>query len=96
MLLKVITTTLVITGLVLLLTIPFLMASKPVDGTDKELAEYSVKILLVFGATCISWLAAAISSVFLLRRTRKEFSANQKENMKGLIEGTLRDHENKN
>ena len=92
MLLKVITTALVLTGIAMLIGFPFLTGNRPTEGSDAELARYGARLLAYFGVTCIAWLGAAVCAIILVRRTRKEFAESQKEIMRGLVEGTLRDH----
>jgi len=95
MLLKVLTTTFVIFGLGLLVGLPFVMGHKPSGEDQVELARYGTRVLAYFGVTSLAWVTAAFCAVLLMRRTRKQYADEQKENLKGLIEGTLRDHERK-
>lgn len=95
MFLKVLTTALVICGLVMVFAIPYMLGQRP-ETTDKlELAQYGTRVLLFFGLTCFVWIGAAFCSVLLMRRARVEFLEDQGDNIKGLIEGTLKDHERK-
>jgi hypothetical protein len=93
--LKVLTTAFVVCGLVMVFMVPYVLDQRPVDGTKLELARFGTSVLLYFGLTCFVWIGAAICSVVLLRRARVEFLGEQGENIKGLIEGTLKDHERK-
>ena len=95
MLLKVLTTAFVMIGLGLLIGLPFVIGDKPSSDDQIELARYGARALAYFGASCMVWIAAALCSVLLMRRTRNELAESQKENMEGLIEGTLQDHERK-
>ncbi|HXH61712.1 MAG TPA: hypothetical protein VNI20_10190 [Fimbriimonadaceae bacterium] len=95
MLLKVLTTALVLLGLGLLLGLPFMIGAKP-QGADKiELAHYGARLVTYFAATAFSWVGAALCASLLVRRAKREYLDDQRELMQGLIEGTLRDHERK-
>ncbi len=95
MLLKVLTTAFVIMGFGLLIVLLFVMINKPSGENESELVIYGTRILVYFGVSCLSWIAAAFCAVLLMRRTRNELVESQKENINSLIEGTLRDHERK-
>ena len=95
MFVKVVTTALVLIGLAMLVGLPFLLGARPDDGNKEELARYGTRLLTYFGVTCLVWLSAAFSAVFVMRSIKKQLVDEQKENLKGMIEGTLRDHERK-
>ena len=93
MFLKVLTTAFVVCGLALLLAMPSLVGARP-DGEDKLLmAQYGTRLLTFFAVTSLFWVGAAVCAVLLARRTRLEYLERQRENLAGLIEGALRDHE---
>lgn len=95
MLLKVLTTTFVIFGIGLLVGFPFVMGERPSGEDQVELARYGARVLGYFGLACLSWIAAAFCAVLMMRRAKNEIADEQRENMKSMIEGTLRDHERK-
>ena len=95
MFLKVLTTAFVVCGLALLFAMPALVGARPEGGDKLELAQYGTRLLTFFLVTSTVWLGAAICAVVLARRTRREYLERQRENLTGLIEGALRDHERK-
>ncbi len=95
MFLKILTTAFVLCGLVMVFATPFVLGQRPPDNDKLELARYGSRVLMFFGLTCFAWIGAATCAVILLRRTRVVFLEEQGENIKGLIEGTLHDHERK-
>ena len=92
MFVKIVTTALVLIGLALLAGLPFALRERPVDGDQETLARYGAWLLTYFGATCLVWLCAAFSAVFVMRAVKRQLVDDQKENLDGMIEGTLRDH----
>lgn len=93
--LKIATTIFLTAGVLLLLAWPIAIGPKPDQGSQKDLAMYALRILIYFGITATTFLVTAILALLLVRQARKEFAQQAKENLKGLIEGTLRDHERK-
>ncbi|MBX3117800.1 MAG: hypothetical protein KF784_01960 [Fimbriimonadaceae bacterium] len=92
--LKIATTISFVTGLLMLALWPWVVGAKP-EGTGDELKRYALRygyyllaVLFVFVLTCAL-------SLWLLRRQRAQFREEAKENLKELIEGTLKDHERK-
>lgn len=91
--LKLVTTVLFVLGVAMLLGWPFLMAGRPEEGANrKEIARFGLKMLTYFGFTAATFLATAICALLLVRRAKSEFRQQASENLRGLIEGTLRDH----
>lgn len=94
--LKTFTTGLMIFGVALLLGLPLLMTRKPEDGAPKkELAVYAVMfgtyIMVIFAVAII----AIICAMIVLRQTTKSLKEEAEKNMKIFVEGSLRDHEDK-
>lgn len=95
MFLKILTTAFVVCGLALLFAMPALVGSKP-GGEDKlELAQYGTRLLTYFVVTSAVWIGAAVGAIMVARRARLKYLEEQRENLTGLIEGALRDHERK-
>jgi len=91
--LKVLTTTLLIAGVVLLLVWPFVFNGRPrATASRLEKAQWGQRVLVYFGVTAGTWLATAFSAMMLARQTQRQFLTDERDNLKGLIEGTLRDH----
>ncbi len=90
---RVVTTSLLILGLILLLAWPFVVGGRPAETAPRrEMAEYGLRVLIYFGLTCATFLGAAIGALVVARRAREEFLEKQSENLNDLLEGTLRDH----
>ena len=92
---KVVTTALVLLGLAMVAALPFVLRERPTDGDQAALAKYGAWLLTYFGATCLIWLSAALGAVLVMRNARRQLVEEQKENLRGMIEGTLHDHERK-
>lgn len=91
--LKVLTTTLLIAGLLLMFGWPVFVGIRPL-----KTAKHSVQVtwgrraLIYFGVTSAVWLSTAMSALLLARNMKREFFLQESENLKALVEGTLRDH----
>lgn len=91
--LKVLTTTLVVAGLLLMLAWPLVAGSSPGKAaTRAERVYWGRKLLIYFTVTASVWVCVAGSAVMLARQTRREFLKAERDNLQALIEGTLRDH----
>jgi len=95
--LKVWTTGTLVFGIALLAVWPWLLGSRPPAGTPNvELARYGLRVLIYFGVTCLAFLTAAVLAWRLARVTREQYQAQLRANLDDLVEGTLRDHEQRN
>lgn len=92
---KILTTACVVTGLLLLVIWPFALKPPAPDSGRQALAEHGVRNLVYFGFVCFVWLGAASSAVWLAKAQLKEFKEEEAQNLKSLIEGSLRDHQKK-
>lgn len=89
--LKVFTTGLLVFGVLLLFATPWLLGPRP-GGTGRDAQEYVVKFgLLVIGLFTI-FATTAILAVIVARRERQKFREEAMENLKDLVESSLRDH----
>ena len=80
----------------LMLGMPFVMAKKPDADAEREtLSKFAIIFASYITVTSIVWFLAALFAVLLIRQTRRKFAEEQRDNLKDLIEGTLRDHERK-
>ena len=95
MLLKVITTAFVVLGACLMVAFPFLLSAKPNGDDQLELARFGTRILTYFLVTCLVWIGAAVCAIILARRTKVEFLEGQQDNIRKLVEGAVKDHEQK-
>lgn len=94
--LKILTTTLLIAGVLLMLVWPLAVGGRPHHGASKKaFADYGQRVIVYFGVTSSVWLSTAMSALLLVRQSRREFLEQERDNLKSLIEGTLRDHDRK-
>ncbi len=92
--LKVLTTALVIFGVILMVGWPWLVGPKPVpDAGTQALAAYGQRLMTYFLVTVSTWLTVAVLAMLIARQARDQFLAEERENLQKLIEGTLKDHE---
>lgn len=91
--LKIATTASFVTGLLMLALWPWIVGTKP-EGGD-ELKQYALRYGWYLLATLFVFVLTCALSLLLLRRQREEFRKEAKENLRELIEGTLKDHERK-
>lgn len=83
-------------GLFMMLGWPLFMGQRPAEGAStEELARFGVRGLVYFGVTASAFLIAAILAIRLARQMRQRYMEDAKENLKELVEGSLRDHERK-
>jgi len=94
--LKTFVTACVIAGVVLLLASPWVLGSRPKSNDRQELSRYGVRLSVFVMLSSITWAAAGIGSLLIIRQTRREFAEGKQELLRELIEGSLRDHEKRN
>lgn len=58
----------------------------------KSRAEWGARALALFGVTTAVWLSVAGLAILVARQARQEFLAQSRENLKNLIEESLKDH----
>ncbi|MCW5939748.1 MAG: hypothetical protein KF884_00515 [Fimbriimonadaceae bacterium] len=58
----------------------------------KSRAEWGARALALFGATTAVWLTVAGLAILVARRARQEFLEQSQENLKTLMEESLKDH----
>lgn len=92
---KILTTSCVIAGLLMLIIWPFALKPPAVEAGRQALAQHGIRNLVYFGFVCFVWLGAAASAVWLAKLQLKQFKDQESENLKSLIEGSLRDHQKK-
>lgn len=92
--LKIATTASFITGLIMLTLWPVVVGTKP-EGRGVELRHYALRYGYYLLALLFVFILTCVLALFLLRKQREEFRAEAKENLRELIEGTLKDHERK-
>lgn len=91
--LKIVTTALVIFGVLLLLCWPLVLGARPpADSSRQVLAQWGARSLTYFLVTSMVFLSAAFGAVLIMRRNRLKYLAEVRENVRELIEGSLHDH----
>ena len=94
--LKVLTTTLLIAGILLMLAWPIAVGARPKpEAPRKVVALWGQRVIIYFGVTSSVWLSTAMSAFLLARQSKRDLIEQERENLKSLIEGTLRDHDRK-
>ncbi|MBS1723512.1 MAG: hypothetical protein JSS66_11225 [Armatimonadetes bacterium] len=91
--LKVLTTTLLIFGVLLLIVWPFTVGAPPVkSATRRAKVVWATNAWTYFTVTASTWVAVAASAVLLARQARREFLTEERKILQGLVEGSLKDH----
>ncbi len=91
--LKVVTTALLLFGVVLLITWPWMLGVRPAaDAPEPERLRYLLRYGLYFLALIITFFAAGLGGFLIARRQRAEFREEAMDNLAHLIEDTLEDH----
>ncbi|ARU43239.1 MAG: hypothetical protein ACK5XS_11260 [Armatimonadota bacterium] len=94
--LKVIVTALVVTGLAGLLLLALQFRDVPPQNAPARVkAQYGQRLLVGFSLTAMVWLGAAWGAMLIARQARVEFIEGEREALKNLIEGSLKDHQNR-
>jgi hypothetical protein len=93
---KHVTIALFVAGFLLLLRLLFLLSDRPPETAARDVvSEYTLWLLVYFALTSFTFLGAAFASVLWARSAKNEFLKANKENLRDLIEGSLKDHERK-
>ena len=91
---KTVTIVLFFAAFLLLLRLLYLLYDRPPqDAGQDELSRYAIELLITFAFTAFTFLGAAFASVIWVRRAKEEFLKENRENLRELIEGSLKDHE---
>lgn len=91
--LKILTTSSLICGVLMLFSWPFLLGPRPPRGAPKlEIARYAERYLVLFGLTAIVFVLTAFFAWLMIRQERLRFLDRTRENLGELVEGTLKDH----
>ncbi len=94
--LKVLTTAFLVLGLLLMLAWPIVVGPRPDRGADRVLqARWGQRVLLYFGATAGTWVVVAGLAWLTVRQARREILELERQNVRSLIEATLKDHRDK-
>lgn len=91
---KVLVTSCVIAGILLTIGFPLVMGNMPSEEASRQArADYAVMLLIYLAVTVAIWFTAAFGALALMKRARKEFLEENSENLRELVEGSLRDHD---
>lgn len=93
--LKVVTTVLVVFGLLLLMAWPLVLGNRPPASNRPQLAVYSKKLAIYTSVLVVTFFGSAVGAWLIMRQTRKEYLEASRRNFEELLEGTLRDHARK-
>jgi cbb3-type cytochrome oxidase subunit 3 len=94
--LKISVTALFLFGLLLMAAYPWLIGSPPnAKAPRPEQISFVVRFVVYVFTLFLTFISTIVLSWVLVRNTRKQFEAEARENLKELIEGTLKDHEQK-
>ena len=94
--LKILTTTFLCFGVILLLAWPFILGAKPGKSESKKVkVEWGRRVLVYFGVTTTAWLITAMSAYLVIRKSRTELAEMTTQNLRSLVEGSLQDHDRK-
>lgn len=91
--LKTVTSALMGTGFCLLVGWPWIVGARPQGRA--ELREYVIRAGVYFASLLVIFFATVVCAWLVVRQQREEFRRQSRENLRELIEGTLKDHENK-
>ncbi|MBI1755474.1 MAG: hypothetical protein HYR64_00010 [Fimbriimonas ginsengisoli] len=83
-------TALLIFGIFLLFAYPFLFREAPHTRYEKGL--FAIRLTTYVAILLLTFFGVALTAVVALRRARQELREEAKQNLRELIEGTLRDH----
>lgn len=93
---RVLTTVFLLLGLMLLLSWPWFVGSQPpAAAPNAERLAHAWRFAIYFGALLLVFLMTAIFAWLTVRKQRRDYREQAMQNMQSLIEGTLRDHEQK-
>ncbi|MFW5697316.1 MAG: hypothetical protein ACOCX1_02005 [Fimbriimonadaceae bacterium] len=80
-------------GFLLLLRLLQLLYDRPPETAPRDvIVDYTRWLLIYFALTSFTFLGAALASVLWARSAKNEFLKANKENLRDLIEGSLKDH----
>jgi uncharacterized membrane protein (DUF485 family) len=93
--LRVVTTVLMIAGLVLVFSFPWLVGPRPESASARDLESYTVRFGVYVMSLLILFFTTMVMAFIAIRRAQAEFRETSLQNMQELVEGTLRDHQQK-
>lgn len=90
--LKVFTSAFLLTAAILMVTYPWILASRPSAGNPGAMRMYILRFALFMLALLVCLVGSAIGAIVLLRRSREEYRIEKTRLLKELLEGSLEDH----
>lgn len=92
--LRVVVGGLLLAGVALMIFWPWFVGSPPPAQADKRaLADYGLRAAAYVLAIALTFMLAALGAARIMKQVRDEYVRDAQENLRGLIEGTLRDHD---
>jgi hypothetical protein len=84
--LRIVTTTFVIVGVVLLLSYPWLVGTMPADAASVHAKKlYATRMAFYVSTVAVVWFVAAASAILMVRRLRREFEEQSMQNLADLL-----------
>ena len=90
--LRILTTALVVLGLILVFALPFVFRMPGEAASQAELKQHAVRLAGYTMLTVAVWIAVALGAVLIVVRERHELVRREREMLRGLVEGSLEDH----
>lgn len=76
----------------MLIAWPWALGPRPTGGTRRALAQWAAQSMGYTMVAMIAFVLAAVGALLILRKQREAFRDEARENIRELIEGSLRDH----
>jgi hypothetical protein len=93
---KLFTSLSLIVGFLLLVSWPWIVGKRPPAGSPRSAyAAYSRRAAGYVGGLVVCMVASGVGATLVIRRAREEYRQQAMANLKGLVEGSLQDHQKK-
>ncbi|MCB8933612.1 MAG: hypothetical protein H6534_09235 [Chthonomonadaceae bacterium] len=90
---KLVTTALLVFGIVLLVGWPWIVGAKPAaTAPEQERLRYLLRYGIYFVTLLLTFFSTAVGAVLVARQARRQLKEEAMENFHSLLEGTLKDH----
>ena len=96
MLLRILTTFFLVFGLILAMAFPWVFKARPHTGGRIAMEHYLVFSGTYLILTVLSFVAAAICAIVMVRQVRIAYRAQTRQNLEELVESSLRQHQKSN
>jgi hypothetical protein len=92
MLLRILTTFFLLFGIILTLGFPWVLRARPHGGPRIALEHYTILFGSYLMVIVLSFVAAAVCAILMVRQVRESFRAQSRQNLEELVESSLRQH----